>query len=103
MPAIRLRTAIPGPLSKELALRREQAVSRGVSQLTPLFVSRTEGAVVEDVDGNRFLDLAAGDRCQNAGIARRPCGSVSRAGGSLLHTCFMVTPYESYVRAGGAA
>jgi 4-aminobutyrate aminotransferase/(S)-3-amino-2-methylpropionate transaminase len=99
MPSIQLKTAIPGPRSQELAARRAQAVPRGVSQLTPVFVSRAEGAVIEDVDGNQFLDFAGGIGCLNAG--QRNAGVVAAIHAQadrFLHTCFMVTPYESYVR-----
>ena len=99
MSTIRMKTAIPGPGSRALADRRAAAVSRGVSQLTPLFVNHTDGAVIEDVDGNRFIDLAGGIGCQNAG--HRAPGIVSALHAQVdrfLHTCFMVTPYESYVR-----
>jgi 4-aminobutyrate aminotransferase/(S)-3-amino-2-methylpropionate transaminase len=99
MATIRMKTTIPGPRSRALGERRAAAVSRGVSQLTPLFVSHTEGAVIEDVDGNRFLDLAGGIGCQNAG--HRAPGIVSALHAQVdrfLHTCFMVTPYESYVK-----
>ena len=40
---------------------------RGVSQITPIFVERTEGACIEDVDGNTFLDMAGGIGCLNVG------------------------------------
>ena len=40
---------------------------RGVSQITPVFVERAEGAVIEDVDGNRFIDFAGGIGCLNVG------------------------------------
>ncbi|MGA3042906.1 MAG: 4-aminobutyrate--2-oxoglutarate transaminase [Bryobacteraceae bacterium] len=99
MPSIHLKTPIPGPLSQALANRRAQAVPRGVSQLTPIFVSRSEGAVIEDLDGNRFLDFAGGIGCLNAG--HREPGVVAALHAQVdrfLHTCFMVTPYESYVR-----
>ena len=99
MPSIHLKTAIPGPLSQALVGRRAQAVPRGVSQLAPIFVSRSEGAVIEDVDGNCFLDFAGGIGCLNAG--HREPGVVSALHAQVdrfLHTCFMVTPYESYVR-----
>ncbi len=47
--------------------RPADAVARGVSQITPIFVETREGAVIEDVDGNRFLDLAGGIGCLNVG------------------------------------
>lgn len=99
MPSIDLKTAIPGPFSRALAERRSQAVARGVSQLTPIFVARSEGAIVEDVDGNRYLDFAGGIGCLNAGH-RQPnvVAALHAQADRFLHTCFMVVPYESYVR-----
>ena len=72
---------------------------RGVSQVTPVFVHRAEGAVIEDVDGNRYLDFAGGIGCLNAGH-REPgvVAALHAQADRFLHTCFMVTPYESYVR-----
>jgi len=99
MPSIHLKTPIPGPRSRALANRRTEAVPRGVSQLTPIFVSRSEGAVIEDVDGNRYLDFAGGIGCLNAGH-REPgvVAALHAQADRFLHTCFMVTPYEGYVR-----
>ena len=72
---------------------------RGVSQITPVFVEQAEGAVIEDVDGNRFLDFAGGIGCLNAGhSAPVVVAALRRQIDRFLHTCFMVTPYESYVR-----
>ncbi len=99
MKSILLKTSIPGPRSSELARRRDSAVARGVYQSTPIFVRQTEGAVIVDVDGNRFIDLAGGIGCLNAG--HRPeavVDAIRRQAESYLHTCFMVTPYEPYVR-----
>jgi 4-aminobutyrate aminotransferase/(S)-3-amino-2-methylpropionate transaminase len=99
MSTIRLRTAIPGPRSQEWLRRRADAVPRGVSQITPVFVERAEGAVIEDVDGNRFLDFAGGIGCLNVGHAAPDVvAALRRQIERYLHTCFMVTPYESYVR-----
>src|SRR5579864_5936185 len=64
MNTIQLRTSIPGPKSKELMRRRNAAVARGVSHATQIFAARAEGAMLEDVDGNRFLDFAGGIGCQ---------------------------------------
>ena len=99
MPSIHLTTPIPGPRSRALAERRSQAVPRGVSQVTPVFVSRSQGAVIEDVDGNRYLDFAGGIGCLNAGN-REPgvVAALHAQADRFLHTCFMVTPYESYIR-----
>ncbi|HXU12647.1 MAG TPA: 4-aminobutyrate--2-oxoglutarate transaminase, partial [Candidatus Binatia bacterium] len=55
-----IKTPIPGPRSQELMLERQAAVPRGPYNITPLFIARGEGAMLEDVDGNRFIDFAAG-------------------------------------------
>jgi len=98
MSSIRLITDIPGPKSQELQARRERNVPRGPASVLPIFVARAEGAVIEDVDGNHFLDFAGGIGCVNVG--HRPA-KVTRAIANqlerFLHTCFTVTPYESYV------
>lgn len=99
MPTIKLKTEVPGPRSRELMARRNDAVARGVSSATPIFVSSAEGAVLEDVDGNHFIDFAGGIGCLNVG--HREPGVVSAIRAQLdrcLHLCFSVTPYESYIR-----
>jgi len=99
MPTIQLRTPVPGPRSRELMQLRDQAVPRGVFHSTPVFAARAEGVVLEDVDGNRFLDFAGGIGCQNTGHRAEPVLRRIRAQlDRFLHTCFSVTPYEGYVR-----
>jgi 4-aminobutyrate aminotransferase/(S)-3-amino-2-methylpropionate transaminase len=78
--------------------RRESAIPRGLSHATPLFAAKAEGAVIEDVDGNRFLDFAGGIGCINVGHrATRVMQAIRGQLEKYLHLCFMVTPYESYV------
>ena len=99
MATIQLKTQIPGPKSKALAERRSNAVPRGLSHATPIYVAKTEGAVLEDVDGNRYVDLAGGIGCLNTGH-RAPgvLTAIERQLEKFLHTCVQVTPYESYIR-----
>ncbi|MGI8741299.1 MAG: 4-aminobutyrate--2-oxoglutarate transaminase [Bryobacteraceae bacterium] len=99
MPSISLKTAIPGPQSRVLAERRDRATPRALAHSTPIFVSRAEGAIIEDVDGNRFIDMAGGIGCLNAG--HRPAtvvAAIREQSERFLHTCFTVIPYEGYVR-----
>lgn len=96
---IKLNTEVPGPRSRELTARRNDAVARGVSSATPIFVASAQGAVLEDVDGNRFIDFAGGIGCLNVG--HRAPGVVAAIRAQLdrcLHLCFSVTPYEGYIR-----
>src|SRR5467141_3158872 len=98
MKSIQLRTEIPGPNSKALMKRREAAVPRGPYHATPIFAARAEGAVIEDVDGNKFLDFAGGIGCLNTG--HRPAQietAIRQQLEKYLHLCFSVTPYEGYI------
>jgi len=59
-PAPSITTPLPGPKAKALIDRDEKYSSPSYTRDYPLAVGRALGSVVEDVDGNRFLDLAAG-------------------------------------------
>ncbi len=99
MSTIQLRTPIPGPKSKALAARRAQAVPRGLSHGTPIYVAKAEGAWLEDVDGNRYIDFAGGIGCLNVGHRREAIvRSVREQLDRFMHTCVQVTPYEGYIR-----
>src|SRR6202171_2094574 len=99
MATIQLQTAIPGPKSKALAARRANAIPRGLSIGTPVYVDKAEDAWLEDVDGNRYLDFARGIGCLKVGHRRRPVvTAVKNQLDRFLHTCIQVTPYENYVR-----
>ena len=98
MKTIQIRTGIPGPKSRALMARRESAVARGTYHATPLFAAKAEGAVIEDVDGNRFLDFAGGIGCLNMGHrAPRVVTAVREQLEKYMHLCFSVTPYEPYI------
>ncbi len=98
MSTIQLKTPIPGPKSKALSARRTQAVPRGLSHATPVYVAKARGAVLEDVDGNRYIDLAGGIGCLNVG-QRTPevVSAIEHQLENFLHTCVQVTAYENYV------
>ncbi|MGA9473093.1 MAG: 4-aminobutyrate--2-oxoglutarate transaminase [Terriglobales bacterium] len=98
MSTIQLRTPIPGPRSQALMKRRDAAVVRAAYHATPVFVAKAEGAVIEDVDGNRMIDFAGGIGCVNTGH-RAPAvvDAVRRQLDRFLHTSFNVLPYESYI------
>jgi 4-aminobutyrate aminotransferase / (S)-3-amino-2-methylpropionate transaminase / 5-aminovalerate transaminase len=94
----RLVTAIPGPRSQELFARRSAAVPVGVGTTLPVFIDRAEGGILVDVDGNSLIDLGSGIAVVSIGhAAPRVVSAVSEQVARFTHTCFMVTPYESYV------
>src|SRR3954447_24400043 len=76
---------------------RERYVAKGVST-PPLVVARAEGARVEDVDGNSYIDFAGGLGCQNTGHGLPAAvAAIHEQADRYLHQCFMVGTYEPYV------
>ena len=64
----------------------------------PVYAARAYGGIVEDVDGNRFIDLGSGIAVTTIGNSSpRVVEAVAEQAGKFTHTCFMVTPYEKYV------
>jgi 4-aminobutyrate aminotransferase / (S)-3-amino-2-methylpropionate transaminase / 5-aminovalerate transaminase len=91
-------TAIPGPKSQALMARRAAALPLGVGTTLPVFATRASGGILEDADGNRFIDLAAGIAVTTVGSsAPRVVAAVSEQVERFTHTAFQITPYESYV------
>jgi len=94
----KLLTPVPGPVSIELGRRRKAAVSGAVGSTMPVFAARAGGGILEDVDGNRFIDLGSGIAVTTIGNASpRVVDAVRAQVADFTHTCFMVTPYEEYV------
>ena len=94
-----VRTEVPGPKSTELGKLREKYVSKGVGIVAPIFVDRAEGSIINDVDGNAFIDMGSGIGVNNVGN-RIPevVKAIKDQADRFLHVCFQVTPYESYLR-----
>ncbi len=55
-----IKTELPGPKAKTLIERDNRVISTSYTRCYPLVAERAQGAIVEDPDGNRFLDFAAG-------------------------------------------
>src|SRR5437868_7866828 len=89
---------IPGPKSRELLSRRQQFVARGVSSTMNVFAAKADGAIIEDVDGNRYIDFAGGIGVMNIGHARpEVTQAIAEQAAKFTHTCFSVMMYEPYV------
>ena len=69
MDAPDIKTPLPGPKAKAIIDRDRQFVSPSYTRDYPFVIARGEGAVVEDVDGNRFLDCAAGIAVNSTGVS----------------------------------
>jgi 4-aminobutyrate aminotransferase/(S)-3-amino-2-methylpropionate transaminase len=76
---------------------RDRYVAAGVAT-PPLVVARAEGARIEDVDGNTYIDFAGGLGCQNTGHGLPAAvAAIHDQADRYLHQCFMVGMYEPYV------
>lgn len=85
----------------EISKRRDAAIARGVGMMTQIYVDRAENAEVWDVEGNRYIDFAAGIAVVNTGH-RHPkvMAAVEKQLQSFTHTCHQVMPYENYIALG---
>jgi 4-aminobutyrate aminotransferase len=93
-----LLTALPGPKAREVIERDQAVLSPSYTRCYPLVMERGEGAIVEDVDGNRFLDFNAGIAVVAAGHAHpRVVRAVQEQAARFLHMSGTDFYYESMV------
>jgi 4-aminobutyrate aminotransferase / (S)-3-amino-2-methylpropionate transaminase / 5-aminovalerate transaminase len=96
--AIDLRTAIPGPRSREILERKGRVVAEPLSIYRELVVAEGRGATITDVDGNTFIDFTGGVGCLNVGHSNpRVVEAIQEQAAHFTHTDFTIVPYESYV------
>src|ERR1044071_3643365 len=94
-----LITALPGPKAKAILERDREVISPSYTRGYPLVAARGEGAMVEDPDGNRFLDFAAGiavvatGHCHPAVVR-----SIQDQAARLIHMSGTDFYYENMVR-----
>ncbi|SNS98563.1 4-aminobutyrate aminotransferase apoenzyme [Anaerovirgula multivorans] len=90
---------VPGNKSLEWIQKRQQYVAKGVGNITPVVAKTAKGALIEDLDGNVFLDFAVGIGMQNIGHGHDAViKAVQEQVESLVHPCFHVTMYEGYIK-----
>ncbi|WP_423494187.1 4-aminobutyrate--2-oxoglutarate transaminase [Microbacterium esteraromaticum] len=94
----RVVTALPGPRSAEILARKAQAVPAGVGHTAPIAAVAAGGGVIVDADGNSLIDLGSGIAVTSVGNAHpKVVEAVAAQAAQFTHTCFMVSPYESYI------
>ncbi len=85
--------------NKELIGLREENVPRGVYNYFPAFADHAKNAVITDVEGREFIDLAGGIGVMNVGHCHpKVVEAVQRQAERFSHTSFNVMMYEPYVR-----
>ena len=94
-----LVTALPGPKAMDIIDRDRAVLSPSYTRCYPLVIKRGEGAIVEDVDGNRFLDFNAGIAVVAAGHSHpRIVNAIQKQAAEFLHMSGTDFYYESMVR-----
>jgi len=96
--AIELKTAVPGPKSREILARKERVVADPLSVFLPVVIEEARGATLSDVDGNTFIDFTGGVGCLNVGHSHpRVVEAAQEQLTKFSHTDFTIVPYEVYV------
>ena len=99
MTAPDLKTPIPGPKARAIIERDNRYTSPSYTRAYPFVMARGEGAIVEDVDGNRFLDCAAGIAVSTTGYAHpEVVKAIVEQAGRFLHMSATDFYYETEVR-----
>ena len=94
-----LVTPLPGPKAKTIISRDNAVISTSYTRGYPLVAARGEGAIVEDVDGNRFLDCCAGIAVVSTGHCHpKVVEAIREQAGKLIHMSGTDFYYENMVK-----
>jgi 4-aminobutyrate aminotransferase/(S)-3-amino-2-methylpropionate transaminase len=93
-----IQTNLPGEKSKSLVERRENIVPKGVSYGVPAFAESANGALIQDVDGNTFIDFVGAIGVLNVGHCHpKVTQALHEQVDKFIHTGFNVMMFESYI------
>jgi len=85
--------------TKLLLEEKAKYVAGGISALAPIFIDKAKGAIIQDIDGNEYIDFYGGIGVINAGhCPDTVVDAIKEQADKLLHSCFMVGMYEPYVQ-----
>jgi 4-aminobutyrate aminotransferase len=92
----KIKTALPGPNAKRILAADERLVSPSYTRSYPLVAKRGRGVMIEDVDGNRFMDFAAGIAvCSTGHCHPEVVAAIQRQSAELIHMSGTDFYYES--------
>ncbi len=95
---IRLATGVPGPQSQQLMARKNELIAGAFSIHVPVAIQEASGALITDVDGNVFIDLAGGLGCLNVGHSHpKVVKAIQEYSARFTHTDFSVIMYANYI------
>lgn len=90
---------LPGPKAKDIIKRRKEAIPSAIKCVYPVVIERGEGAMIEDVDGNRFLDWIGGVGVLNVGFSHPEIvEEVKKQSEKYFHGMFNIVTHEGYVK-----
>ena len=94
----RIQTELPGPKSAEVFATKAKYVAAPVETYAPFIVKQSQGAIIEDLDGNRFLDFSGGWGCLAVGQrSERVVAALKDQIDAYLHTDFTAVPYAPFI------
>lgn len=89
---------LPGPMAQEILERRKAALPKAIRCMYPCVIKRGEGAMLEDVDGNLFLDWVGGVGVLNVGYSRPELiEAVKVQADHYFHTMMNIVTHEGYI------
>lgn len=89
---------VPGPKAREIIERRKNATPTAIGCAYPVVIKRGEGAMIEDVDGNKFLDWIGGVGVLNIGFSQpEVVEAVKAQADNYFHGMFNIVTHEGYV------
>src|ERR1700733_11507428 len=94
-----ISTPLPGPRASEVIARDSRVLSPSYTRCYPLVAARGEGAMIEDVDGNRFLDFNAGIAVASTGHCHpKVVEAIEKQSRRLIHMSGTDFYYENMVQ-----
>jgi 4-aminobutyrate aminotransferase len=92
----KIKTQLPGPKAKRIIADDNRLISPSYTRSYPLVVKSGRGAIIEDVDGNEFLDFSAGIAVTSTGHCHpEVVAAIQRQAGELIHMSGTDFYYES--------
>ena len=82
----------------EIVQRRDDSVARAIAYSSTFVAAKAKDGEVWDVEGKRYIDFCGGIGCQNVGHGHpKVIAAMETQLHNFTHTCFQISPYESYI------
>ncbi len=95
----KINTPLPGPKARAIIERRAEAMPGAIKCSYPCVISRGEGAMLEDVDGNVFLDWVGGVGVLNIGYSHpEVIAAVKDQSEKFFHAMMNIVTHEGYIK-----